>query len=126
VENGRNRIAKAVRLFDRFKDRIYWRSEWAGPWGVLAPPKDMLDIIRFGREAVNACTILKRRSVIFIKAWTAHGLRLALLDPEEIQWLSPIPEPPPLYIFLSGKTADDVAHGRRGAGPRRGRCRRRG
>src|SRR5262245_31679918 len=96
-------IAGTVELLERLASRIYWRTAWRGPWGVLTAPRDMLDIIRHGRQAVVALEDLER--TLWHVARTVDGAwaRTVCRDPAQITWQPPIPEPP-LYIFLSGNT----------------------
>ncbi len=96
-------IAAAVELFAKLRNRVYWRSEWSGPWGVLTPPKDMIDIIKYGKKAVIALEDLEKTFWHFARAVDGAWAETALREPDQIKWLSPIPEPP-LYIFLSGNT----------------------
>ena len=42
-------IQDAVALLAAQAARVYWRTPWTGPWGVLTAPADMLDIVAHGR-----------------------------------------------------------------------------
>lgn len=96
-------VGGTVALFQQQARRIYWRTPWRGPWGSLAAPRDMLDIVRYGRQAVIALEDLER--TLWHVARTVDGAwaETVLRDPAQITWQPPIPEPP-LYVFLSGNT----------------------
>ena len=96
-------IQDAVALLEAQAARVYWRTPWAGPWGVLTAPADMLDIVAHGRQAVIALEDLERTIWHFGRTVDGGWVDALLRDPEQIQWQPPLPEPP-LYIFLSGNT----------------------
>ncbi len=96
-------IQDAVALLEAQAARVYWRTPWAGPWGVLTAPADMLDIVAHGRQAVIALEDLERTIWHYGRTVDGGWVDALLRDPEQIQWQPPLPEPP-LYIFLSGNT----------------------
>jgi 2-keto-4-pentenoate hydratase/2-oxohepta-3-ene-1,7-dioic acid hydratase in catechol pathway len=93
----------AVALLTQQVRRIYWRTPWSGPWGRLAAPRDMLDVVRHGRQAVVALEDLERTLWHVARSLDGAWVETVLRDPVQICWQPPLPEPP-LYIFLSGNT----------------------
>jgi hypothetical protein len=93
----------AVTLLTQQARRIYWRTPWSGPWGRLAAPRDMPDVVRFGRQAVVALEDLERTLWHVARSLDGAWVETVLRDPTRICWQPPLPEPP-LYLYLSGNT----------------------
>ena len=96
-------VQDAVALLVEQERRIYWRTPWTGPWGTLTAPKDMLDIARYGRQAVISLEDLERTIWNFGRTIDGGWVDTVLRDPEQILWQPPIPEPP-FYPFISGNS----------------------
>ena len=79
--------------------RIWWITGWTGPWGDWTAPTDMIDIVRFGKDAVNALRDLEDAFWGCARSADAAWTETALQDPKAITWLPPIPEPPAFFFF---------------------------
>ena len=79
--------------------RFWWISGWEGPWGVWTAPRDMIDIARFGKAAVDALRDLEDAFWGCARSADAAWTETALVDPSDVTWLPPIPEPPAFFFF---------------------------
>ena len=79
--------------------RVHWVGSWSGPWGDWAAPKDMIDIVRYGRESVTALERMEQILWAYGRSSDGAWLKTVLRDPEEVTWQTPIPDPPGYLYF---------------------------
>ena len=88
-------IARAVDVLSKAhsQNRLPWITPWKSPWGTFTAPKEMLEIVKYGKDAVRALYDLE--NILWQLGRSADMARAecALLDPENITWQAPIPEP---------------------------------
>ena len=84
--------------------RVHWVGSWSGPWGQWSAPKDMIDIIRYGRESVTALERIE--GILWTYARSSDGAlaKTVLRNPEEVTWQTPIPDPP-AYLYFHNNSA---------------------
>ena len=94
-------IARAVEVLDaqRKTGHLWWVTSWAGPWGEWTAPADMIDIARYGHASVQALEDLEKHLWNYARSSDGAWAACALVDPTEITWLPPIPEPPAFFFF---------------------------
>jgi len=99
-------ISDAVELLKTHKEqgRLHWIGSWSGPWGEWTAPRDMIDIVRFGWEAVAALERLERIVWAYARSGDGAWARTVLKLPDQVTWQPPIPDPPAYFYFHNNST----------------------